>query len=301
MDLVERLAERINLNADVHQPEEAHTPRSASIMSDALADDTVVTRLDRQTFTPIPGKVAEQVDLDLDGLDAKGYLTPDTRHNLLAEEYRIIKRPLLRTAFNSLRSELSRDHVALVTSAQPSEGKTFTSINLGMSVAAEADYHVLLVDADVRQRGLSRAFGMANRKGLTDVLNSKDMSVADVIVRTNVPNLSILPAGQAMKSPTEMFASQRMKDIVDEMARRYADRFIIFDSPPAMASSEPGVLAGYVGQVIMVTMAGETPKQALTESLAMVDACPHINFILNKVTLFGAAARFGYYGYYGEN
>jgi protein-tyrosine kinase len=122
--------------------------------------------------------------------------------------------------------------------------------------------------------------------------------LADVILRTNIPHLSILPAGQAVDNPTEILASQRMKDLISEIIHRYPDRFILFDSPPVLATSEPGVLAAYVGQVIMVVLANETTKQAITESLGLIDACPNINFILNKVTLSAGSDRFGYDGYY---
>jgi len=302
MDLVERLAQRINLNAEAREepaPPPAAPPHS---VFERVPAEPFITRLDdvRSTFTRERAS-AELVELDLDDLAAKGFLTPDARHNLLAEEYRIIKRPLLRAAFSGARTENDRENIALVTSPRPGEGKTFSSINLAMSISSEPDYHVLLVDADVRQRGLTRALGMAHRKGLSEVLSTPEMSLADVIVRTNIPNLSVIPAGGGVKSPTEMFATARTRDLMAEMTERYSDRFIIVDSPPVLASSEPGVLAGYVGQVIMIAMAGETPKQAIADSLVLLDSTPRISFILNKVTLMAGSGRFGYYGYYGEN
>jgi protein-tyrosine kinase len=324
VDLVERLAQRINLNADTPAPpqEAPLTPAYVDLGSydEPTPEETSPTihrleaqRLEAQRHNgrafepnddiPSPSSVtAELVTLDLDDLRTKGFLTPQSPHALLAEEYRIIKRPLMRAAFNIRREGASgRDHVVLVTSPQPGEGKTFTSINLGVSIASEPDFHVLLVDADVRQRGLSRRFGVVNRKGLTDVIRDPEMSLADVIVRTNIPNLSVLPAGQTANAPTEMLASQRAQDLIGEMTRRYADRFIIFDSPPVLAASEPGVLASYAGQVILVSTASETPKQALAESLTLLDTQAEINFILNRVTLPASATRFGHYGYYGED
>jgi len=304
MDFVERLAQRIDLNADQPAPPNvtrlvANDGHAFPEAPEAPDSPTMISRL--ETMPPPNRKIAELVAVDLEALEKRGYLTPDSPHSLLAEEYRIIKRPLLRAAFNNLRPDSDRDHVALITSARPNEGKTFTSVNLGMSIASEPDFHVLLVDADMRQRGLSRVFGVTERPGLTDVIRDPEMTLADVIVKTNIPNLCVVPAGGGVASPTELLASQRARDVIDDMTRRYADRFIIIDSPPVLAASEPGVLASYVGQVIMVVMAGQTPKQAVAESFTLLEACPRVSFILNKVTVSSNPARFGYYGYYGEH
>jgi receptor protein-tyrosine kinase len=244
---------------------------------------------------PIPA--AQVITLDLDAMGRKGFLVPNSRRTLLAEEYRVIKRPLLRAAFDPSRQYEPRDRTTLITSPHPGDGKTFTSINLAMSVASEHETHVLLIDTDVRQRGMSRACGVADRKGLMDVLTDPKLSVADVILRTNIPHLTILPAGMSVHAPTEILASQRMIGVIDEITRRYADRFVILDGPPALASSEPGVLAAYVGQVTMVVRANLTNRQAIVESLALVEACATVNFILNKVTASVGPDRFGYYGY----
>jgi len=298
LDLVGRLAQKIDLN-----DESSFIPQPRSSTADApFAPDVEAISFPgppaAQIAIPAQGIAGPLAILDLEALRIAGFLTPQSDRSLMAEEYRIIKRPILRTAFNIHREYGDRFHTAMITSARPGEGKTFTTVNLGISIASEHDLHVLLIDGDVRQRGLSRALGLADRKGLMDVLSDPNISLADVILRTNIPHLSILPAGQAVDNPTEILASQRMKDLISEITHRYPDRFILFDSPPVLATSEPGVLAAYVGQVIMVVLANETTKQAITESLGLIDACPNINFILNKVTLSAGSDRFGYDGYY---
>jgi len=308
-DLVERLAQRIDLNA-------ATTPEGVADVVPQFADrrpepsapepsvevtSPLIARLETpQTRNPAAEPAAAgAVALDLETLSKRGYLTPQSPHSLLAEEYRIIKRPLLRAAFGPDRRAGDRDHVLLVTSPRPAEGKTFTSINLAMSIASEHECHVLLVDGDSRQRGLSQALGLAEHKGLMDLLIDHTSSLQNLILRTNIPRLSVLTAGQSARFPTELLSSQRMQAIMEEMTRRYPDRMIIFDSPPVLAASEPGVLAGYAGQVIMIALAGETPKQAVSESLTLLNACPNINVILNRVRLSAGSNRFGDYGYYG--
>jgi len=308
--LVDRLAQRIDLNAEasisaappihISEIDADEIPSDPPPISDADLKNASIARINIQQPTAPESASSPIVALDIENLRDKGYLTPESPHSLLAEEYRIIKRPLLRMAFAGQRLADDREHVVLITSARPGEGKTFTAINLAMSVASEHDYHVLLIDGDVRERGLSQALGLADRRGLMDVLSTPSTKLSDVIVRTDVPHLSVLPAGRLVKFPTEFLASQRAQDVIGEMARRYTDRFIIIDSPPVLASSEPGVLAGYVGHVIMIALAGETPKQAITESLALIDACPNLSFILNKVTQLAGSGRFGYYGHYGE-
>jgi len=308
VDLIGRLAQQIDLNADL--PHEAGPPPNFPEIVAAKIEPIVSitpppppppSAPDRSYDLPTLRKASPQIALDLNELRNKGFLTPQSYRPNLAEEYRIIKRPMLRSAFSTDREYSDRDHIALVTSPHASDGKTFTAVNLGMSIASEQDVHVLLIDGDVRQRGMSRAFGVSSHRGLMDVLVNKDLSVSDVILRTNVRNLSILPAGHLVEAPTEMFASPKMREVIGEITRRYADRFVIIDSPPALASSEPGVLASYVGQVVMVVQANETTKEAIKEALALVDACSNVNFILNKVTLSAGSDRFGYTGFYEDS
>ena len=240
----------------------------------------------------------QAVELDLVRLQKDGFLTPQNQRSLIAEEYRIIKRPLLRAAFDHTNDTNHLSHVVMITSARPGEGKTFTSINLAMSVATERDLHVLLVDCDIRRMGLSKRLGVADRKGLMDVLSDPNVALSDVILRTNVPNLTIIPSGQPVEASPEVFASAKMTRLVDEIARRYPDRFIIFDAPPVLASSEPGVLAMHVGQTVMVVQANETSKRAIAQSIPLISGCPNIHFVLNRVTLAAGPDRFGYYGTY---
>ncbi len=238
-------------------------------------------------------------ELNLVRLQKEGFLTPQNQRSLIAEEYRIIKRPLLRAAFDQSANDPEHlNHVVMITSARPGEGKTFTAINLAMSVATERDLHVLLVDCDIRRMGMSKKLGVADRKGLMDVLSDPTVTLSDVILRTNVPNLAIIPSGQPVEASTEVFASAKMTRLVDDIARRYPDRFIIFDAPPVLASSEPGVLAVHVGQTVMVVYANETSKRAIAQSIPLIAGCPNINFVLNRVTLAAGPDRFGYYGTY---
>jgi protein-tyrosine kinase len=250
---------------------------------------------------------ANTVTLDWAALENAGYLTPNTQNSQKAEEFRVIKRPLLRTAFGTEATRLSHGytqgmhhrsgesnaHVIMVTSPGPGDGKTFNAINLAVSIASERDLQVLLIDADIRSRGLSRTLGIAGHPGLMEVLTQSQPSAESVVLRTDMPSLSVIAAGTPMPGAAEMLASQAMTRLVHDIATRYKNRFVIFDAPPVLATSEPGVLAGHVGQVVMVVRANETSRRAIADAVALVNTCPTVNFILNQMS---RPQRFSYYG-----
>jgi receptor protein-tyrosine kinase len=243
----------------------------------------------------------QTVDIDLERLSAMGMLTPRSRRSRIAEEFRIVKRPLLQKAFAKGASAVKNGHLIMVTSARPGEGKTFTSINLAMSIASERDLTVLLVDADFSAPGVMRTLYLEQGKGLTNVLLEDDVDLSDVLIRTNLPNLSILPPGPPDPLTTELLASERMGRLIEDIAARYSDRVVIFDAPPVLASSEPGVLAMHVGQTLFVVEAEETGQATVREALGMISACKNIGLVLNKTKSRLGAEQFGsYYGYGGS-
>jgi receptor protein-tyrosine kinase len=212
----------------------------------------------------------------------------------LAEQLRIIKRPLLANTRDGEARAIPRANLIQVVSAMPGEGKTFFAVNLAMSIAMEVDHSVLLVDADVLRPSVLARLGIEPCPGLMDVLDSKTMSLADVMLRTNVPKLSLLPAGTANAKSTEMLASAAMADLLDELAAKYADRIVVFDSPPLIPTTESRVLASRVGQVVMVVEADHTTHAQVAQAYAAVEKCPVVLSVLNKCTGKGAREAYGY-------
>ena len=251
IDLVGRLAEHIDLNA---APEPVQ-PEQTNVLVDRAIDAAAFDMATAASPKPQASVSAKSIGLEWDRLYREGYLTSQNQTSLTAEEFRIIKRPLLRAAFNRDGAQRRLGHMTMVTSACPGDGKTFTSINLALSVATERDLHVLLIDCDIRRMGLSRALGLSERPGLMDLLVDPGVSFQEVAVRTSIPNLTIIPAGRPVDGSTEIFASQTMAKFAREVAGRYKDRFVILDTPPVLASSEAGVLAHLVGQVVVVVCA----------------------------------------------
>lgn len=234
-------------------------------------------------------------------LEVHSMVSPSLKDSRQAEEYRQIKRPLLSNAAGKNTRHVDKGNVIMVTSAFPGEGKTYSTINLAMSIAAERDHSVLMVDCDVIKQSLSSMFGLENQPGLIDILEGGEKTLKDVIISTDVPSLKILPAGRAHDFSTELLASDEMGRIMDEMAARYSDRIIIIDSPPLLMTSQSTVLTAHAGQVLVVVEEGVTPQQAVIDAISQLDKNKVIGTILNKRSRLNRGDQYGgYYGSYGE-
>lgn len=236
------------------------------------------------------------VELDLKRLDEMRIVTPRSPRSQIAEEFRMIKRPILANARGKGASPVENGNLIMVTSSVPGEGKSFNSINLAMSIAMELDNTVLLVDADVARPSVLNLLGLPPAKGLMDVLLDNTVGLPDVLLRTNIEKLTLLPAGMPHKNATELLASSAMKKLLVEIAHRYPDRIIVFDSPPLMVTTEAPVLAQSMGQLVLVVEAGRTTQTMVKQALAKVASCPVKLLVLNKARY---ARTDGYYGYYG--
>ena len=227
----------------------------------------------------------------------QGLRTPGAPVNAIAEEFRLIKRQLLLTARNLAASHGPRARAILVGSANAHEGKTYCAINLALSLAAERETEVVLIDADVAKPDVLARLGLDDRPGLLDVLADPRSSIEDVIVRTNVPQLSLLPAGTRSNQDTELLASARTPELLDALLGADPRRIVIFDSPPALAASPAATLALHVGQIMLVVRADRTSESDLREAVALLDGCEQIQLVLNAVAHAPGGRRFGsYYG-----
>jgi len=238
-------------------------------------------------------------DLDLEKLAALGFVTPLVQRSRIADEFRILKRPLIANASDKKNATVKHRNLIMVTSSLPGEGKTFTAVNLAMSLALELDKTVLLVDADVARPSLPTLLGLASAKGLLDVLQNKSVALEQVLLRTNVEKLSLLPSGSPTTSATELLASGAMTDLLEELAGRYPDRIIIFDSPPLLVTTEARVLAMQMGQIVFVVHAETTLQADVKKALSTIESCPIKMMVLNQATSTGQGAHgYGYgYGY----
>jgi protein-tyrosine kinase len=241
-------------------------------------------------------RVASRADIDLARLSASGYISPHSPRSRLAEEFRVVKRPLLNNLSGKSAAPVRNANRLMVTSSLPGEGKTFVSVNLAISLAMELDTHVLLVDADASRPAVLERLGLPPSKGLLDLLVDPTLSADDVVLSTNVERLSVLPAGTPQDHATELLASDGMSRLVERLASHDAHRILVFDTPPLLAASESRVLAAHMGQVVMVIGADDTPQGTVAEALATIENCPVVFTLLNRVS---ASDRGHYYGSYG--
>jgi receptor protein-tyrosine kinase len=238
-------------------------------------------------------KSSRTITLDIAKLHDQNMITPDGSRSPITEGFRRIKRHVLANLANPGTGPAI--NLLMVTSPLAGEGKTFCTINLAISIAMEIDRRVLLVDADVAKPSVPRVLGIDADRGLMDVVLDRSIDLADVLLKTNIEGLSILPAGTQNQQATEMLASEAMRTLLKEMAERYHDRIIIFDSPPLLAASEASVLATRMGQIVVVVEAGKTTETELKDALSRIESCNLAGLLLNK----GGAPGSGYYGGYG--
>jgi exopolysaccharide/PEP-CTERM locus tyrosine autokinase len=242
---------------------------------------------------------SKHVEIDIQKLAAAGYVTPAAPRSQLADEMRVIKRPLIANAQGKSASPIRCANLIMITSAVPGEGKTFMAINLAISIAMELDTTVLLVDADVARPAIPERLGLPQQRGLLDLLTQKDLDVADVLLKSNIERLSVLPAGTPHSRATELLASEGMNRLVEELATRYPDRILVFDAPPLLPSTESRVLASHMGQVVVVVEADRTPQGSVSQALATIESCPVVMTLLNKVPRSTLGAYYGSLGSYG--
>ena len=235
-----------------------------------------------------------QIAFDLDALTAANLVTPNAPRSQVADEFRVIKRPLINNVKAKGADASPNDNLVMVTSAVAGEGKSFTAINLAMSIAAELDHTVMLVDADLARPSLPRMLGIEEGPGLLDLLDGT-AAMPDVLLRTNVEKLTLLRSGTPHAKATELLASEAMRRLVEELSQRYRDRIIVFDSPPLLLTTEARALAMYMGQIVFVVRAGRTLQTAVDHALGTIEACPLKMMLLNQVR----AEKRGIYGEYG--
>lgn len=239
------------------------------------------------------------LSVDRDRLRAAGLLAPESQERKLADEYRQIKRPLINNATGRGSEPVERGNVLMVASAITGEGKTFTCINLCLSIATEKDWSVLLIDADCAKPHVSRLFDLENAPGLLDALRDHDLNLDSLVCPTDVPGLSVLPAGGRDEHAAELLASARMEAVCQQLSKADPQRMIVFDSSPLLQTAEAPVLAAHVGQIVVVVQADKTSQQRVAAALSKLHPEASISLILNQAQ--GASEDgYGYGSYYGK-
>lgn len=293
MSLVERALQKL-------QAARASPPTPASAVPAPITQPHVPKGVPQAVAQPAPRIEIPQrvVKIDRAALRAMELLPPVELERQIASQYQQVKRPLIVSASGKAATPIPNGHLIMIASALPGEGKTFTSVNLALSMALEKDTEIVLVDADVAKPHVTRIFGLQSEKGLLDLLTDSGLHPDSVILPTDIPGLRILPAGRQNESATELLASERMEKIVAQMGAT-GRRIVLFDSPPLLLSTESRALVHAMGQVVLVVRAEFTARQAVLDAIDAVGDTKPISLILNQAD---APPSSGYYGYgtYGD-
>jgi exopolysaccharide/PEP-CTERM locus tyrosine autokinase len=233
-------------------------------------------------------------ELNFPWLADNGFLVPGHDNPQQAQEFRRIKRPLLLNLQPKIVADQALPaNVIFITSSLPGEGKTFVSLNLALSLAAELDNSVLLIDGDAAKGDLSRWMGIYQEPGLVDLLREGNADGESAVIETNVERLSVMPSGNHANNLDELYASEVMHELVVGLAKRDDSRIILVDGPPLIATTEAAVLAQCMGQIIMIVEAYKTPQSSVEQAASMLEGSQLVSMLLNK----SSASSSSSYGY----
>jgi receptor protein-tyrosine kinase len=291
LNSIEKALQKKNLDDALEKTEKLKTQEPI------LATDksSIETAINSQTRTD-SAKTSLSISVDFGMLEKKGFVSTSSQRRHINEEYRTIKRRVLNNAFGPLSRSQKNSNIIMVTSARPGEGKTFTAINLALSIALEQDKTVLLVDADVLRPNVMKTLQLENIQGLMEYLLGEKDNISEVMCSTNLDNFRIISAGKSHHLSTELLASERMFDAVEEFANRYTDRVVIVDTPPLLGVNETAILANLAGQAIVVTEETKTKLVDIENAVKQLNPDMAIGFVVNKANK-GTAESSGY-GYY---
>lgn len=321
--LLERAAEMYDLGAVLRAPQPAPAPEAPAARAPepapepvvaptpAVAPEPVVEPVPVAVEAPKPVPAAEPVrhafaapdgevaEINRDVLAANGFIVPGAQMTALAEEFRLLKHQLLQDIEGAKRQSEEKRRAVLVCSSQPKEGKTFSAINLALSLAGEQQYEVLLVEADFLKPDILSRLGIASGPGFVDALLDPGLDPERYVIRTDVPGLSVLPAGAKTNNVPELLASDRCREVLAKLVAGNQRRIILFDSPPVLMASHATVLAGLVGRALVVVRADQTTEADLREAIGLLQGC-EISLILNGAGIAVTGRKFGSYDGYGH-
>ena len=291
--LVPPPASALPTSINISSPAIISAPRDQMPLSESSPRDA--SQLDAER----PDLIQGPPQIDAVALERGGMVDWSRTRSRISEEFRLVQRQILRAAFGP-GAEPGFSNLLMVTSARPGEGKSFTSVNLAGSIARQGDHHVLLVDSDSKRDSFCYALGLAEMRGLLDLVANPKLDPSPLIVKTPIERLSILPVGRERERSAELFSTKEMTRLIQSLGRRYADRLLILDAPPCLSTSDPAVLAPVVGQILFVVEADRTQRDEVEASLDLIQACPNITLVLNKQQISSRYTFGAYSSYYSS-
>ena len=208
-----------------------------------------------------------------------------------AESFKLLRAQIL------FAKDRERPRTIMVTSAMPGDGKTFVAANFAASMAMGIDEYVLLVDCDLRRSNLHQMFGLSNRYGLHEYLK-KEKDLPELLIKTSINKMSLLPAGTTPHNPSELLASSDMKSFLEEVRDRYDDRFIILDTPPSQILAESNIISNFVDGVIFVVRENITPSDMVRKAVSSFSKDKLLGIVVNGHTQLQKKNAYYYKNYY---
>jgi len=303
MSIIEKAVSKLEKKSAVELAR-PNLPDSSDIEAISISNDSPSHKSSVEVPATTQSEPCETVNIPFEHFKSLGMITPDLPRSRIAEEYRTIKRPLLMNIAGKGAAEADNINVIMVTSALQGEGKTFSSINLALSIAMELDKTVLFIDADISNSSGGKLLGIDDdQPGLIDLLENEGTSIGDVMLNTSLSNLRLLSAGHIHDNANELLASENMHRVIRELSNRFSDRVIIVDTPPLLQTTEASVLANLAGQIVVVVEAEKTSQEAVDEALRHIGGDKIVSMLLNKNKRHHMRKYYGYgYGYgYGKS
>ena len=315
MSTIEKAVEKLGqgpASQNIEKESNLSVSQSAHLNSDFLLDnkgipddvgilESAMDLANPELIQPSPGQPESNkntLHLPLSKLESMGLVSPNNPRSQIAEEFRGIKRPLLMNIDGKGVEQVENANLIMVTSSVQGEGKTFSAINLMLSISMEKDKTVLFVDADVAKASAGKILGVSDGAlGLIDVIEHENIGFEEVILPTNIPNVKVIPAGKANEHSTELLASDRMQYLMKELSMRYPDRIIIFDSPPFLQTSEASVLANSMGQIMFVVESEKTSPDMVSQAVSQIGDDKIVGMVLNKTRKYPWDQHLHGYGY----
>jgi exopolysaccharide/PEP-CTERM locus tyrosine autokinase len=273
----------------LQKAERERDPESKRVFQETAPINSISDRRKvEQERDPEPKRVfhkAAPKDIALDKRSVS-YFDPSS---MVAEQFKRLRTYVIKPGMENSPKTI------LVTSAMAGEGKSMVAINLAITIAVDLNSNALLVDCDLRNPSLSRWFGFREQRGLSNYLLG-EAQLPELLVKTSIDKLTILPGGTIQENPVELIGSKKMGSLVADLKMRYDDRYIILDSSPLLATTEPRVLSEMADGIIFVIKSADTPRESIQQALKLLDKKRIIGVVLNQLEFKTEALIRRYFG-----
>lgn len=263
-----------------------HKDGNISVSSQGIKA-TQVEKRDRENL--VKKKISALLDVVPIKIDNLMLATARDEKTSVVEEFN-----KLRSTIIALTSGEQFLNTLLVTSTVSEEGKSMTALNLAISLAKEHDHTVLLVDTDLRRPSIHKYLGLEPEQGLVNCLR-EELPIEEALIKTGIGKLVVLPAGEAVKDPVDLLSSLKMKEIVKELKERYQERYVIFDTPPALPFADAGILAGFVDSTLFVVREGTANRGDVEKTLKEFKEHRLLGVVYNDAHSFMKKQDYYYY------